>query len=408
MKISDSITSLMSNHPELTSKQIFQKALELVEQHLDLVRMVSGKKIVLFVGRSQNGKSTTINCCCGIRFYWKKLPLKPGQKYGSFELTPVPPAVPLAPMGTGGLAGTTCPAVYWPPQLPKWAFVDSRGVDEVCGSSNADGVLASGILTEMMCKVAKKVRIVVIARFSSLNPLSGLNSVLIHIGSLLKDARDPILWVFNDNPLISKPLMEDSFEQAIESIEILVDKHYAEFQNRGLIAGAQPPAPQATKSQSVPLAEQQAVTSLKLAIDANPQRISYFDPTSQWSVDKLLGQIKDLDPIPISNLKLDTSTPYRSTFVDGLASLLLRESNLLRAYLDLAVYDANSIEVMDPMAAVCELDTDPFSEQKRRNNRLAQICIERQQEQAKITEFEACWYPPTRMAFLKKSVRTYG
>jgi hypothetical protein len=67
-------------------------------------------------------------------------------------------------------------------------FVDSRGAAEIGSGAIAVEILASRVVSEMICRVAKSVRIVVVTRFAS----------------LLVSSNDPILWLFNDHDRIKQ------------------------------------------------------------------------------------------------------------------------------------------------------------------------------------------------------------
>jgi hypothetical protein len=270
----------------LTRKEIFEKVLPTVEQNLSLVDDVDGKDIVLLLGASQNGKSTAINCFCGVPFRWEKPAPQPGKRFAGVPvLTPGKPFI--APVGTGGKPMTMLPAKYRHPT--GLIFIDSRGAGEVSGSADPVGILVSEILTEMMCRVAKSVKVVVIATCGSLDPLSALTPVLTQIGSLLVNGSDTVLWIFNRHKGIKQVNGQDDFDAVFEEIGGLIEKHAEEFQNSG-------------RNQNKPTADELAIISLKNSLDKD--QIGYIDPTSSWSVQKTLDQIQHLSPIPIAGIQL--------------------------------------------------------------------------------------------------------
>jgi hypothetical protein len=205
----------MSRLSPAEQQQIFEEGLNMTQSHLKFVDDAVGKDIVLFLGGSQNGKNATINACCGVRFDWEIPDPTPDNPYPAQE-EPIsdPQSTLLVPIGSGGPPQTKFPVVDSGP-LSNLVFVDSRGIGEVGGSADRAGILASSILTERICRVAKSIRIVVIARFANLKTISNLNPVIEQIASLLINSQVPILWVFNDNEKVAHPLTSKEFTKAM-------------------------------------------------------------------------------------------------------------------------------------------------------------------------------------------------
>jgi hypothetical protein len=160
----------------------------------------------------------------------------------------------------------------------------------------------------MICRAAKSVRIVVVTNSAALDTLSHLLPVTILIESLFVNPQGPILWVFNNDRSIARPLTAGGFTKAMQRNRRCIDCHYEIRQQLLRLAGVSAAPP--------------AISSLKQAIDGQPCRVSYIDPASSWSVTNLLHQIEQLPPIPMSNIRRFSQSiesmdiDYRQLFAD--------------------------------------------------------------------------------------------
>jgi hypothetical protein len=352
------MSSLILPSSNVNPNEIFQQAHVLVEEHIGIVDDAVGRDIVVFLGGSQAGKSVTINCCCGVPFSWRMPDPEPGRRYAHrHELVPDSRSPPVAPIGTGRRSKTQLLAVY--PGPNGLFFVDTRGVGEVDAAANPGWILASGILTEVICRVARSVRIVIVARSASCKPLSHLAPVLDQIGSLLISSTASMLWIFNDhNPPVDVRTREE-FMNVHDSIGSLIEdligdfkppsqREYEAARGAGSAGTDQQPLPNAPKPPSEVL--QEVIASLGFALEN--KSFTYIDPASPFSVELVCNQIQDLPAASVNDLRLEATSLYRQAFYDGLLSLLLPERNLLDLYRTFVVVDPDSIAKIDASAVV--------------------------------------------------------
>jgi hypothetical protein len=313
------------------------QAFEIVKQHLSEVELSVGKNVALFVGQSQSGKSTTINALLGMPFQWKPILGHPT----SYEFCAIPVQGTFAGIGTGAAAQTVIPAVYIGPS--DFCLVDSRGAGEIGSDSDPAGILASGILTEMICRNAASVRIVVVSEYQSLENMNSICPFMEFLGTLLNDPTDSVLWLFNRHHRNRGKKSGCWFDQK-RSSEVLfditakIDKHLNEltsFFSRLKSLGSQ--KGKKTQVQAI------AINSLAKARASTPSRIGYIDPTSTWSVNQVMTQIMGVPPINVDRLKFREASEHRAIFDKYIEQLLVPETRLLAFYPFFASYNVNSI-----------------------------------------------------------------
>jgi hypothetical protein len=292
----------------------------------------------------------------------------PGSKRKTFG--PLPNQKLIASIGTGSVAQTIIPAVYVNGNGD--VFVDSRGAGELGGHSDEAGCLAASILTEMICRAAKSVRIVVIVTFAAIAQLGTIDPLISQIGSLLKNQNDPILWIVNQRhigyPGAIPALDPDGFDEIMEEIQDYINQHVSAVQ---------------TKFGQKITSTVKAVNCLNNSLCAQPSRITYLDPFSKWSIDYVLNQIRSLSAINIIEMKFGNENQSRTIFDKGFEQLLLDETPLLRNYPVFALYDRSSISQLDPSKIVNEIDMG-----KQRNESYSILNNEEADLNAKIRTLE--------------------
>jgi GTPase SAR1 family protein len=154
------------------------------------IENLEGKNVVIFIGRSQVGKSTTIN---------KLLGKLEEQGDGTF-FTPETDRRKAAPMNTGlpdevGKSCTRLPISY--DSDIGFTFLDTRGFFDT--GEDPDGDIAASILTEMAIKRAASVRIVCLERCEDFaRGLVSFKPMGETLSRLFVGHAVPILFLFND------------------------------------------------------------------------------------------------------------------------------------------------------------------------------------------------------------------
>jgi hypothetical protein len=325
--------ALMAAQTEPTASIQFKKILEAVLNSMDIVETVTGRNIILFLGESQVGKSTTINALRSIQFEWKK----DENNHSIPLLVPVsnPFNISLAPMGNGVHRPTVRPEVY--EGIPGFLIVDNRGVREMGKDQSKD--ISASILMEMVCKAAQSVRIVVVVSFSQLCRIQSLRSLMKQIENLLPDPSSNIYWLVNQhhfNQTGSVPVTEQMETKIMQEIRGEIQKLWKTVEDVEISS---------KESELTILSETEmnTIIAIREALNAEPPRIDYLDPTSEWSVWQMRKQITRILPIPTSEIKFDTANRHRPLFDNEMRKLLDQETKLLVTYRMLSAIEGESI-----------------------------------------------------------------
>lgn len=151
------------------------------------------KDLVIVLGRTQIGKSTTINSLLGARLR----PSEDGRKIIMDTMKSVS-GQKFAAIGTGGVSETKLPAVY-PVPKSSFAFLDTRGLFDVRHNPEED--IAASILTEMAVNKAKTIRVMFVEKYDRLQggvaEFRPLGAAISKIVSGRMGQQVPILFVFN-------------------------------------------------------------------------------------------------------------------------------------------------------------------------------------------------------------------
>jgi hypothetical protein len=323
------------DHPEAKPERRrrskrFNSAYQILMNSTNVLDKVTGRDIILILGQSQIGKSTAINAMRGVKFQWAHAPggnSKPG-------LVPAPTDTKVAPMGRGVQHTTEKPEVY--EGIPGLLLVDTRGVGEL--GTDETGKLAASILMEMICQAARSVRIVALVGFSQIEHIQNLDSVMQQIGNLIPDASSDVLWLFTRHYLnrAGSPLTKQSESQILQEIRMELENAWN---------GVKDIKPPARKSEPILIraAQKTTIAAMREASLAQPCRIGYLDPTSEWSIEQSVDQIKRVPPIPVSNMRFGRDNRHRPIFETGLRMRLQRELTFFLKYLRLRLADIPSI-----------------------------------------------------------------
>lgn len=126
--------------------------IKLVIRNVRSIQACQNKNLVIFIGREEIGKSTTINSILGVKFQCNE--------NNDRILEPVKGSKPQAPMGSDeriGLMCTVFPAVYKDPQEDIY-YLDTQGF--FGSNKDPDEVAAASILLDAAIKSAASIRIV--------------------------------------------------------------------------------------------------------------------------------------------------------------------------------------------------------------------------------------------------------
>jgi hypothetical protein len=359
---------------------VFTLAYEIVRSNLDIVEGARGRDIVLFVGQSQTGKSTTINALLQVLFTWERTRPR--------RLIPSGPAH--APMGTGGTSTTMIPAVYLEPNSGL-AFVDIRGVAAIGSNDDEDGILASEILLEMIVRAARSIRIIGLVRYSHLDQLSTFRPLMQRIGELLQNPTIPIFWLFIHHPStgLSGRSIQDQNDLDLV-LEDIADKIISHYNDLGDKLATEPPMPD-----SPTLLEWNAISSLKTCLDHTPSLVAYFDPTSQWSIAQISSLITALPVTSLSDLNFGPHSAARDIFDRYFEQRLVPETILLRLYPSFATHSRAVINELDPQILANELDAQyscGINYERDALTRIDRELIDLRDRIARFNELEEVYY----------------
>jgi energy-coupling factor transporter ATP-binding protein EcfA2 len=362
-----SLVGLVAATAESTASIQFNRTLEVVINSMDIIETVTGRNIILFLGESQVGKSTTINALRGIQFEWQKSE----NNISIPALVPLSPVskLPLAAMGNGVQRTTMKPEVY--EGIPDFLIVDNRGVGEL--GKDRSGDIAASILMEMVCKAAQSVRIVVVVSFSQLCRIQSLRSLMKQVGNLIPDPSSNIYWLVNRhyfNRPGSVPVTEQMETTIMQEIRGEIERIWKAVEDVEIPS-------EESESTSLGKAEMRTIIAIREALNAEPPRIGYLDPTSEWSIQHMRKEITGILAIPNSEIKFDTVNRYRPLFDNEMRKLLDRETRLLVTYKVLSEIEGDSIfDITKTNETIKDLD--------REKERINEIGLELQRLQDEI------------------------
>jgi GTPase SAR1 family protein len=322
-----------STNPDAIQHKRFKRAYQTLLNSMQIFDKVAGRDIILILGQSQVGKSTTINALRGVKFQWEK----PQNESAKPELIPILPLpeIKLAPMGRGVQRTTEKPDIY--EGIPGFLIVDSRGVGEL--GEDPTGKLAASALMEMLCQAAKSIRIVALVSFSQIGQIPNLGPLMEQIGNLLPDASSDIFWLINRHYLNragSPSLTEQSEEQILKEVQAEIESVWNQVKDVKIPTKDSAPT-------SIRLDQKTTIAAIRKAFEARPSRVAYIDLTSESSVGRISKAIKEIAQIPFSKMKFGMNNPARGLFNDYLRKRFQREIKFFFKYLRFRLSDIPSI-----------------------------------------------------------------
>ena len=156
--------------------------MDLVIEGEKYIKDTNGKDIIIFIGGTQIGKSTTINALLGVPFKKQNGKLIPQKEL----------IAKIGASDNGGVSCTIFPALYCADHYTY--FLDTQGFFE----SRNSAIAASSILMEMAIKDAKSIRIVFLGNYEEIKSgLSKLDRYNIPLSKLFLNMDIPIFFLWN-------------------------------------------------------------------------------------------------------------------------------------------------------------------------------------------------------------------
>jgi energy-coupling factor transporter ATP-binding protein EcfA2 len=325
------------------------KIFEYVIQHEKYINN-EGKNVVIFFGASQKGKSTTINALRNMTFHISDGQLIAGKsEIGEY-----------AAMGdsmSGGMSITRFPQT-WPSLIDDWVYVDTSGLFGT--SSNPTEDAGNLILLEMAVHKAESVRFVLVDEYHTImqGAVSFQSIGKIFPGIILNPTQASVLFLYNR--FIPPQGVEIPATEPEKTMFIVnrikryaktmceVQKKEMEDRRTKLIKTIEESANRAGKegtvdSQTLDIENDPDVQKLKILgsyipimesnFDAN--RVTYFDPMSNYSIEALRQTLKSLEPIQPDQFDFRSTNGDRIEFGFKLAAFLLPLDAIVSALLDL-------------------------------------------------------------------------
>lgn len=174
----------ISNRPDV------HETIDLVAKKIDFVKDCRGKNVVVFIGREQVGKSTTINALLGTKFQYdesndRNVVQCPGERFH-------------APMGSSerqGLMCTVFPAVYHDTTNDLY-YLDTQGFFGTDKDPNE--VAAASVLLDAAIKSAASVKIVYVEDFEELyKGLTRVQDTVKLLDRVVLSENVPIFFLYN-------------------------------------------------------------------------------------------------------------------------------------------------------------------------------------------------------------------
>lgn len=336
------------------------------------ISSLDGKDIVIVLGRTQVGKSTTINSLLGAEL----CELENG------NIVPNPSKMELdefAQIGGDGLSCTTLPGLYTAPEH-QFAFLDTRGFYDV--RMDPEGDIAASILTEMAVKRANSVRIMLIEDFKNLErgvvSFRELGSTL---SKIVVGQKVPTLFLFNRytppknqaknfyqrSEEQQEKIIEDSIHRSINNLLIGEEKVASgvakNVANRlgkvfdGILSLFSPDNSSLDEAISSDQEFKKALTEIGytgfLKYNHELGNIGYIDPLSSRSREYALVALEKLNPVDPKSLIFNgynsARVEFDEAFAQGVSPLLL----LMKAKEQVSKYSLTLLEEWAEEADIC-------------------------------------------------------
>lgn len=347
-----------------TAKQDYDHAriLQLVEEEVKNIGNVNNKDVVIVIGRSQVGKSTTINALLGADLQYND--------EGEIILDKASSEpVNYAEVGGRGISCTILPHLY--SGRGNFAFLDTRGFFDV--RMDKEGDIAGSILIEMAVKNAKSVRMMIIEDYNNIQ--GGVVSFRAFGETLSKIAvgnQIPTLLVFNrysppQHTALAfyqksfekqQPLIHDAISKAID--KILAGEEEIKQTIGQKIASKYGKAFKGNSSDQEIVQDPEFQRLLKgvnythiLKHNKDLGNIAYIDPTSKESINFVMQSLEKLNPIAPRSLAFNGYTSDRLEFDRAFAEGITPFLGLLKCKAKITNYSPELLEELHEEAQHC-------------------------------------------------------
>lgn len=175
---------------DLIYTPVVSNTILLVAKNINKIKDCKGKNLVVFIGREQVGKSTTINSLLGTKFVI--------DSNNRRVLVPAPGESFQAPMGCDERSGLMCtvfPAVYKDPKNDLF-YLDTQGFFGT--DKDPDEVAAASILLDAAIKSAETVRIVYLEDFQDFSKgITKVQDAVKLLNRIVLSNDVPVFYLFN-------------------------------------------------------------------------------------------------------------------------------------------------------------------------------------------------------------------
>lgn len=349
----------------------FSTILKRIEKAEAGIDNCEAKDVVIVLGPSQAGKSTTINSLLGGELQYDK-------KVKGFVLKN--PNERFAKMG--GVGGNSCteePALYTKPGH-SFAFLDTRGFFDVRFDEDTD--IVASILTEMAVKKARSVRIMVLATMNDLKQgVVGFRPLGKTLSKIVVGQKVPMLFLFNRYTPHPQE-WQDFYSQSLadqqstimtdihESIGNLVAGEATTISELGerisnkfgkMWKGLNFFSSENDSSFDEEIARDQEFQGAMgdtsyvntLQYNVNLNNIEYIDPTKSESVSSVLHALEILDPINVQSLVFNGYNTARVQFDEAFAQAVSPMLLLMKAKAKASKYCLSVLGDLEEEASAC-------------------------------------------------------
>ena len=338
--------------------------MEYVEEGVKNIKDLSKKDVVILVGKTQVGKTTTTLSLLGypLERDSKEKRIVPKDTSGfSRDL-----------VGRGDGASCTDFPISYENQDKPYVFLDTRGFFDV-RHNQALGV-ASSILTEMAIKKAKSVRLMVLADMESLSQgITGFRDLGDALGKIVIGNTVPVFFLFNKykpDEYSAQEYYEMTVEEKQEHIQTeissLIQKlikaesdTHIEFTShlykglKKIFSGKEVDPVVASNPEY-----QKSASAIRyinfLHHNEENGRFGYIDPLNANSVGMVIEHLKKLPPIDKSSLVFSGYDDNRIRFEEAFLEQTSTFRSLLKAKSRMSKYSLSLLEELLEEARLCE------------------------------------------------------
>ena len=375
MKVKESNSNSCGENKALAYQIL--KILELVNEGGKNFINISKKDLIIFIGGTQVGKSTTINALLGV----------PLQENDVGYIEPIPPNEFVAPVGDGRQNCTELPTLYEKEGF-NFCFLDTQGFFEGRGE---DLVIASSILMEIAIRKAKSVRVVFLGKMSDLQcGYAELTAKFcVPISKIISNSTTPIFFLWNRYTPQGKTNMRD-FYNLPENIqnEIIMNKiikemgTYINNENTRIVNSKNilreryenigenynQEIIQDLNDNITRIERENTLYSLvKKSFDDN--NYGYIDPTDNGLISKFIEKIKECQAVNKCDLMYGQYSAEIVRFREELTDLLPRQFSFLKKRIFTKSYNNKIIlNIINQFNSELKIDYDNLGELRGLND----------------------------------------